>query len=212
MFEVEKKDAALQALKFIQPGCVLGVGTGSTVHFFIEALPLYRSKISALVSSSRNTTEKLIALGFEVSDLNDVGSVLDLYVDGADEINPEGIMIKGGGGALTQEKILIEAARKFICIVDPSKCVKVLGKFPVPLEVIPCARGLVARKIIEWGGTPKLRENFITDNGNLIIDAHHLNLSDPKLLEGRLRSIPGIVSVGIFSKAPSLLLKGEKRE
>ena len=200
MFEAEKKDAALQALKFIQPDCILGVGTGSTVHFFIEALLPYKSKIAAIVSSSKDTTKKLKALGFHVSDLNEVGSVLDLYVDGADEINPQKEMIKGAGGALTQEKILMEAARKVVCIVDPSKCVSVLGKVPVPIEIIPSARGLIARKIIGLGGTPKLRENFITDNGNLILDVDHLDLTDPRGLESTLSSVPGIITAGIFAQ------------
>jgi ribose 5-phosphate isomerase A len=207
MFETEKKEVAKAALACIPHDCILGVGTGSTVHYFIEGLCDYRSKISAIVSSSKNTTTKLIAQGFNVLDLNDVGSTLDLYVDGADEISPEGIMIKGGGGALTQEKILIEAAKAFICIVDSSKCVTTLGKTPIPIEIIPSARGLIARKLIALGGTPRLREQLITDNGNLILDVSHLDLSNPKRLEALLNNLPGVVTVGIFSTPPTKIIR-----
>jgi ribose 5-phosphate isomerase A len=208
MFELEKKDAAQKALALIPHDCVLGIGTGSTVHYFIEGLSNYRSKIAAVVSSSKNSTTKLMAQGFKVLDLNEVGSSLDLYVDGADEISPQGVMIKGGGGALTQEKILVEAARQFICIIDSSKCVQTLGKTPIPIEIIPSARGLIARKMIALGATPKLRENFITDNGNLILDVDHLDLSDPKRTETLLNNLPGVVTVGIFSTPPTKIIKG----
>jgi ribose 5-phosphate isomerase A len=209
MLEFAKKDAALKALKLIQSDCILGIGTGSTVNFLIDALPSYQSKISAVISSSKASTERLISLGFKVSDLNDVGGQLDLYIDGADEINPEQEMIKGGGGALTQEKIMIECAKKFVCIIDPTKKVNVLGKFPVPIEVIPSARSLIARKMIALGGTPKLRENFMTDNGNLILDIHHLDLTYPKAMEEKINMIPGVVTVGIFAhKTANLVIEG----
>ncbi len=199
MHEFAKKDAALQALTLIPSDCILGIGTGSTVNYLIAELPKIRSKISAIVSSSNISTEKLRALGFAVSTLNDVGGRLDLYIDGADEINFQQEMIKGGGGALTQEKILAESAQKFICIIDPSKRVKILGKFPLPIEVIPSAKSLVARKLIALGGTPKLRENFTTDQGNLILDIHQLDLTHPKIMEQKINMIPGVVSVGIFA-------------
>jgi ribose 5-phosphate isomerase A len=209
MHEFSKKDAAIKALHFIQPDCILGIGTGSTVNYLISELPQYRSKISAIVSSSKASTEKLVSLGFKVSNLNDVGAQLDLYIDGADEINPQKEMIKGGGGALTQEKILAECAKKFICIIDPSKMVKVLGKFPVPIEVIASAKSLVARKMIALGGTPQLRENFITDQGNLILDIHQLDLTQPRLIEEKINMIPGVVTVGIFAhRTADIVIQG----
>jgi len=203
MSEIAKKNAAFQALNYLHSDCVLGIGTGSTVNYFIEALKDHRHKLSAVVSSSEQSTQKLRSLGIPVVELMEVGSQLDLYIDGADEINPQKEMIKGGGGALTREKILAECARQFICIVSPEKCVEVLGKFPLPLEILPLARGLVARKIIALGGTPKLRENFKTDQGNFILDVIGLDLSRPIEMELKLSQIPGVFAAGVFALRPA---------
>lgn len=195
----QKKQAALAALHEIPMDAIVGVGTGSTVHYFIEALPTIKNKIKATVASSIETEKKLKALGFLVEDLNAVNTV-HIYVDGADEFNAFKYLIKGGGGALTREKILAASAKKFICIVDESKAVKVLGKFPLPIEVIPMARGLVARNLIKLGGLPEYRCDFMTDNGNIILDVYNLNLSDPIKMEETLNNITGVVCNGIFAK------------
>ncbi|MCF6775843.1 ribose-5-phosphate isomerase RpiA [Thiotrichales bacterium 19X7-9] len=193
-----KKQVAEAAITFIKPDITLGIGTGSTVKHFIEALVPIKHKINQVVSSSEDTTEKLKAHGFYVSDLNSVDPV-DLYIDGADECNHQKMLIKGGGGALTREKILATAAKEFICIIDQSKYVDLLGRFPLPIEVIPMARGLVARAIIQLGGQPVLRENFITDNGNIILDIHNLEMSEPKMTEAVLTQLTGVVCCGLFA-------------
>ena len=199
MSDSAKKDAATQALQYIKPGITLGVGTGSTVNFFIDALADVKSAIEVAVSSSEASTERLTKLGIPVAALPEIGTV-DIYVDGADEIDPHFNMIKGGGAALTREKIVAESSRKFICIADSSKQVDVLGQFPLPIEVIPMAKSLVARRMIELGGQPQLRENTITDNGNLILDVHNLSIVDPVELEKTLNQIPGVVTCGIFAR------------
>ncbi|MEL6367792.1 MAG: ribose-5-phosphate isomerase RpiA [Pseudomonadota bacterium] len=205
-----KKKAAVEALTFLENGVDgLGVGTGSTVNELIPLLPQYRDRISAVVSSSDATTKLLESVGFEVTALNNVGS-LDLYIDGADEVTKHLSLLKGGGGALTREKILAAAARRFVCIADESKLVGMLGTFPLPIEVIPMARSYVSRQIIKMRGQPFLREGFVTDNGNEIIDVHNLSIVNPKEMEARLNQIPGVVTVGIFAHrgADVLLLGG----
>lgn len=210
MDQSEKKIAvAKAALKYIENDVVLGIGTGSTVNILIDALPAIRSRIETLVSSSEATTARLQKHGFEVSTLNSV-SDLDLYIDGADEATKHLHLIKGGGGALTREKVLAGAARKFICIVDDSKLVGMLGKFPLPVEVIPMAQSFVARQIIKLRGQPIWRENFVTDNGNHILDIHNLNITNPREMETRLNQLPGVLTVGLFSHRPAdVLLIGE---
>ena len=197
--EEQKKQAALKSLEFIDDDCILGVGTGSTVNHLISALPSVKNKIDAVTSSSEASTKLLEENGFRVDDLSSVGSP-DLYIDGADEITEHFHMIKGGGGALTREKIIAEASRKFVCIIDNSKLVDLLGKFPLPVEVIPMAKSLVARELTKLGGLPELRHDFITDNGNLILDVHNLKILDPVDLENRINNIPGVVTNGIFAK------------
>lgn len=196
--EALKKAAALSALEFIQMDMVLGVGSGSTVNYFIDALKSVKNKIEAAVASSVVTAEKLKALGIPVVDLNTLNEI-PLYVDGADEVNTYKQMIKGGGGALTREKIIASCARKFVCIVDQSKKVDILGAFPVALEVIPMARSYVARQIVKLGGDPSYRQGFVTDNGNVILDIHNLKILEPKALEQTLNNITGVVSNGIFA-------------
>ena len=188
----------------------LGVGTGSTVDYFIEGLEARARGLRAVASSSNASTEKLKARGIEVSDLNSIGD-LDLYVDGADEANRHLYLIKGGGGALTREKVLAGAARRFICIADDTKLVGVLGTFPLPIEVIPLARSFVARQLVKAGGQPVWREGYVTDNGNQIIDVHNLAITSPPELEAKLNQIPGIVTVGLFAQRPAdlLLICGE---
>jgi len=204
----QKRQAALAALEFIKPGCVLGVGTGSTVNFLIDALPDLKNQIQAVVSSSVDSTRRLEEHGFEVSDLGNVGKC-DVYIDGADEANKHFHLIKGGGGALTREKIIAGASRKFVCIVDDTKLVGVLGGFPLPIEVIPMARSFVAREVIKYRGQPLWREGFITDNGNEILDVHNLSITNPVDMEQRLSLIPGVVTVGIFAHRPAdVLLSG----
>ncbi|MCF6767935.1 ribose-5-phosphate isomerase RpiA [Thiotrichales bacterium 19S11-10] len=193
-----KQQAAEAAIGWIRPDITIGVGTGSTVHYFIEALVSVKHKINQIVSSSEETTKKLKAHGFYVSDLNSI-DMLDLYVDGADECNHQKMLIKGGGGALTREKILAVSAKEFLCIIDQTKYVELLGSFPLPIEVIPMARGLVARAIRQLGGQPVLREDFITDNGNIILDIHNLDLTDPKMAEAVLTQLTGVVCCGLFS-------------
>jgi ribose 5-phosphate isomerase A len=193
-----KKEAGWAALKYIEAGSIVGVGTGSTVKHFIDALGSISGDIKGAVSSSNDSTEKLKALGIDVFDCNEIDK-LDVYVDGADEINPQRDMIKGGGAALTREKIVAAIADKFICIVDGSKAVDVLGTFPLPVEVIPMARSYVGRELVKLGGDPAYREGVVTDNGNIIIDVHGLKITDAKKLEEQINAIPGVVTVGLFA-------------
>lgn len=194
-----KRQAAEAALRYVEDGMVVGVGTGSTVAYFIDALGRERDRIAGAVSSSEDSTRKLQAQGIDVLDLNAAGP-LPLYVDGADECDPQRYLIKGGGGALTREKIIAEASRQFVCIIDPSKQVPVLGSFPLPVEVIPMARSLVSRRILELtGGQPVWRQGTTTDNGNWILDVHNLRIADPPALETALNQIPGVVCVGLFA-------------
>lgn len=200
-----KRLAALAALDYLVPDEVLGVGTGSTVNFFIDALAAHRDRIPGAVSSSNASTERLKALGIPVLDLNEVGS-LSLYVDGADEADPALRLIKGGGAALTREKIVAAASKTFVCIADASKQVAVLGRFPLPVEVIPMARRHVAQTLTALGGEPVWREGVITDNGNVILDVHGLQIVDPVGLETRINQIPGVVTVGLFAHRPADVL------
>lgn len=193
-----KKAAGWAALKYVEKGSIVGVGTGSTVNHFIDALGSIKEEIKGTVSSSIASTEKLEALGIRVYDCNDV-SELDIYVDGADEINPERDMIKGGGAALTREKIVAAIAKKFVCIVYGTKAVDVLGNFPLPVEVIPMARSYVARELVKLGGDPVYREGVITDNGNVILDVYNMKITHPKDLETKINGIPGVVTVGLFA-------------
>ncbi|GLO59889.1 ribose-5-phosphate isomerase A [Vibrio sp. MACH09] len=193
-----KKEAGWAALKYVEAGSIVGVGTGSTVKHFIDALGTMKEEIKGAVSSSVDSTEKLKALGIEVFDCNEVDK-LDVYVDGADEINPNKEMIKGGGAALTREKIVAAISEKFICIVDGSKAVDVLGKFPLPVEVIPMARSYVGRELVKLGGDPAYREGVVTDNGNIIIDVHGLEITNAKELEDKITSLAGVVTVGLFA-------------
>lgn len=193
-----KKQVAESALKYIKNVPIIGVGTGSTVNFFIEMLADYRATIDGAVSSSIGTTKLLQNVGIEVLNLNDIDNI-EVYIDGADEINPDKKLIKGGGGALTREKIIAAASSKFICIADDTKTVDVLGKFPLPIEVIPMSRSYVAREMVKIGGQPIWRENFISDNGNEIIDIHNLEILNPIAMEKTINNIPGVVSVGIFA-------------
>ena len=203
--DAKKKAAATASLEFIKDGVVLGVGTGSTVNHLIEMLPDVRQKIDAVVSSSSESTARLKELGFEVSTLNAVGDI-DVYIDGADEANKHRQLIKGGGAALTREKVLAGAARKFVCIIDDSKLVGMLGKFPLPLEVLPMAQGFVARQLVKLRGQPIWRENVVTDNGNHILDVHNLQITNPPDLESRINQIPGVITVGIFAQRPADVL------
>jgi ribose 5-phosphate isomerase A len=206
MNETEKKrNAAKASLEFIEPGTALGVGTGSTVNCLIELLPTIRDRIDRVVSSSRASTELLEAQGFDVLTLNEAGA-LDVYIDGADESTKRLNLIKGGGGALTREKVLAGAARRFVCIVDDSKLVGMLGTFPLPIEVLPMAQEFVSRKLLKLRGQPVWREGFVTDNGNHILDVHDLKIANPVELENRLNQIPGIVTVGIFANRPADIL------
>jgi ribose 5-phosphate isomerase A len=193
-----KKAAAYEAVKYVKSGAIVGVGTGSTVNYFIEALGSIKNQIEGAVSSSEASTERLKALGIEVFDLNSV-SQFDVYVDGADEINADMAMIKGGGAALTREKIVAAVAKEFICIVDKTKQVKFLGEFPLPVEVIPMARSYVAREIVKLGGDPVYREGVVTDNGNVILDVHNMQIAQPRKLEEQLNSIVGVVTNGLFA-------------
>lgn len=199
-----KKLAAQAALEYVEGG-IVGVGTGSTVNHFIDCLAGIKGRIEGAVSSSEVSTERMKAHGIQVFDLNAVGD-LEIYVDGADESNHNLELIKGGGGALTREKIVAAASKRFVCIADQAKLVDVLGKFPLPVEVIPMARSLVARELVKLGGTPVWREGFVTDNGNVILDVHHLEIVNPKELEQRLNNLPGVVTVGIFGLRPADVL------
>ena len=194
----KKREAAIAAVSLIRDGMSIGVGTGSTVNFFIDALAEHAHRLDTVVSSSDATTERLRNLGITVTDLVSSGD-LDLYVDGADEATKHLHLIKGGGGALTREKILAGASRQFACIIDDSKLVGVLGSFPLPVEVIPMARSFVARQLVKAGGQPILRPDFVTDNGNSILDVHNLKIPNPLEVENRLNQIPGVVTVGIFA-------------
>ncbi|NCF10244.1 MAG: ribose-5-phosphate isomerase RpiA [Gammaproteobacteria bacterium] len=206
----KKRLAAEAAIDHVEAGSTIGVGTGSTVNHFIDALAKVKGKIDGAVSSSEASTARLKGHGIPVYDLNACGE-LGLYVDGADEATRHLHLIKGGGGALTREKIVAAASRKFVCIADDSKLVDVLGSFPLPVEVIPMARSYVARELLKRGGQPVLREDFVTDNGNLILDVHHLEILDPVALERDLNQIVGVVTNGLFAARPAnlLLLGGE---
>jgi len=199
---LQKQQVAEAALAFVRPDSVLGVGTGSTVNCFIDALAASGKRIEAAVSSSKASTRLLESHGIEVLDLNLAGT-LDLYIDGADEFDNHRRLIKGGGGALTREKIVTAASRKFVCIVDESKKVGVLGKFPLPVEVIPMARSFVARQLVALGGQPELRQGFTTDNGNVILDVHNMDLVDPVRIEQQLNNLPGVVTNGLWALRPA---------
>ena len=204
-----KKQVAEAALRFVPEGEVIGVGTGSTANFFIDGLATMKDRIKGAVASSDATAERLKGHGIPVLSLNDVDS-LPVYVDGADEVNAHREMIKGGGGALTREKIVAAVAREFVCIVDGSKQVKRLGRFPPPVEVIPMARSLVARKLVALGGQPEYREGFVTDNGNIILDVHNLDIVNPIEMEEKINNIVGVVTNGLFAKRPAdVVLVGE---
>jgi ribose 5-phosphate isomerase A len=197
-----KREVGEAAVDYVRDDSVLGVGTGSTVNAFIEALGQSGKRVEAAVSSSEATSERLQALGIEVIDLNQAGT-LDVYIDGADEFDGHRRLIKGGGAALTREKIVAEASRRFVCIADETKQVGVLGRFPLPVEVIPMARSLVARKLVALGGQPEWREGVVTDNGNLILDVHNMDLVDPLAMEQAINNIPGVVTCGIFARRPA---------
>ncbi|PTA71603.1 MULTISPECIES: ribose-5-phosphate isomerase RpiA [unclassified Stenotrophomonas] len=206
-----KRLAAEKAIEYVEDGMIVGVGTGSTVAYFIDALARIQHRIKGAVSSSEQSTARLKQHGIEVIELNHSGN-LSLYVDGADECDPGKCLIKGGGAALTREKIIAEASERFICIVDPSKQVPVLGNFPLPVEVIPMARSLVARQIRDMtGGQPTWREGVVTDNGNQILDIHNLQITDPEKLERELNQLPGVVCVGLFARrrADVVIVGGE---
>ena len=206
-----KRLAAVKAIDYVEDGMIVGVGTGSTVAYFIDALAAWRDRIAGAVSSSEQSTARLKSHGIEVIDLNSAGT-LSLYVDGADECDPHKRLIKGGGAALTREKIIAEASKTFVCIVDPSKQVPILGKFPLPVEVIPMARSLVAREILRLtGGQPVWRDGTVTDNGNVILDIHNLSIADPVGIERELNQIPGVVCVGLFARRPAdvVIIGGE---
>lgn len=205
-----KRQAAEAALQYVPEDCVVGVGTGSTVNFFIDALAGMAQRIKGAISSSEASTQRLQKVGIEVLELNNVGDV-PVYVDGADETDRHRRLIKGGGGALTREKICVAASKRFVCIVDQSKVVKVLGKFPLPVEVIPMARSLVARRLVALGGSPEYRNGFVTDNGNHILDVRNLKITDPVELEQTINQMPGVVTVGLFAQRPAdLVLVAEK--
>jgi len=198
-----KRLAGEKAIDYVEDGMIVGVGTGSTVAFFIDALARIKHRIEGAVSSSEQSTQQLRAHGIEVMELNNTGP-LALYVDGADECDPRKCLIKGGGAALTREKIIAHASAKFVCIIDPAKRVDVLGRFPLPVEVIPMARSLVAREILAMtGGQPVWRQGVTTDNGNWVLDVHGLAIADPPALENALNQIPGVVSVGLFARRPA---------
>jgi ribose 5-phosphate isomerase A len=206
-----KRLAGEKAIEFVEDGMIVGVGTGSTVAYFIDALAGIKDRIKGAVSSSEQSTARLKQHGIEVLDLNHTGT-LSLYVDGADECDPHKRLIKGGGAALTREKIIAEASKQFVCIVDPSKQVPILGRFPLPVEVIPMARSLVAREILAMtGGQPVWRDGVTTDNGNVVLDIHNLSITDPMAMERELNQIPGVVAVGLFARraADIVIVGGE---
>ena len=209
--DANKRRAAEAALDHIEDGSVIGVGTGSTVELFVEALARARQRIEGAVASSKATEALLKAHRIPVVDLNSAGD-LPLYIDGADEATRFLHLIKGGGGALTREKIIAAASRLFVCIIDHSKLVDVLGRFPLPVEVIPMARSFVARQLVKLGGQPEWRQGFVTDNGNVILDVHHMKIPDPARLEAEIDHIPGVVGNGVFARRPAdLLLVGSER-
>jgi len=210
--EDNKKRAALEALKWLGDARIIGVGTGSTVNHFIDALKNIKGRLDGVVSSSEASSQRLKAIGIPVVDMNTAGE-LAVYVDGADEANRHLQLIKGGGGALTREKIVAAVSKLFICIADDTKLVKVLGRFPLPVEVIPMARSYVARELVKLGGRPDWRQGFVTDNGNVILDIHGLTILDPPALEAEINQITGVVSVGIFARRPAdvLLIAHEDR-
>ncbi len=200
-----KKAAAEAALAYVEDDTIVGVGTGSTVNFFIDALASRRARITATVASSEASAKRLRDLRIPVRELNDTDGC-EVYVDGADEVTEHLAMVKGGGGALTREKIVAQASRKFVCIADASKLVGVLGRFPLPVEVIPMARSFVARELVKVGGMPELRQGVATDNGNLILDVRGLTILDPVELETRINQIPGVVTNGLFARRPADVL------
>lgn len=209
--EAQKRAAGEAAIEFIEDQAVIGVGTGSTVRYFIDALARVKHRINGAVSSSEQSSKLLRTHGIQVLDLNAVGTI-GVYVDGADECDPGGHLIKGGGGALTREKIIAAVAKKFVCIIDSHKCVDVLGGFPLPVEVIPMARSYIAREIERRGGTPVWRTECVTDNGNWILDVHGLSITDPEKLESEWNQITGVVTVGLFAHRPAdVVLVGDGR-
>jgi ribose 5-phosphate isomerase A len=197
-----KQAVARAALDYIEDGTIIGIGTGSTANFFIDQLAAIKHRIEGTVASSIASTERLKRHGIPVYDLNSVNE-LSVYIDGADETNHHRHLVKGGGGALTREKIVAAVARKFVCIVDNTKVVDILGKYPLPIEVVPMARSYVARQIAKLGGQPVLREGFTTDNGNVILDIHHLTILDPVSLESQINQITGVVTNGLFALRPA---------
>jgi len=210
--EDRKKKAAEAALAYLDDAQIVGVGTGSTVNHFIEALGRIKGRIEGAVSSSEASTQRLKALGIPVLDLNSAGEI-SVYVDGADEANRHLQLIKGGGGALTREKIVAAASKRFVCIADDSKLKDMLGAFPLPVEVIPMARSYVARQLVRLGGQPEWRQGFVTDNGNHILDVHNLRIIDPPKMEAEIGALTGVVCVGIFARRPAdvLLIAREDR-
>jgi len=206
----KKRAAAEAALRYVEDDMVLGIGTGSTVDEFIGALGASRLRLRGAVASSNATSARLKAAGIPELDLNSAGD-LPLYVDGADQATPQGALIKGGGGALTREKIVAAASVRFVCIIDDGKLVDVLGAFPLPIEVIPMARSYVARRVVALGGEPVWRQDVVTDNGNVILDVHNLRIEDPVELEARIDAIAGVVTVGLFARrgADELLIAGD---
>jgi ribose 5-phosphate isomerase A len=206
----KKRRAAEAAVRYIDSGMVLGIGTGSTVNQLIELLKDRKIQLAGAVSSSRQTSEKLQAAGIPELELNTSGD-LSLYIDGADEATADGVLIKGGGAALTREKVIAAASRRFVCIIDDSKLVPVLGAFPLPVEVIPMARSYVARQLVKLGGQPVWRERVVTDNGNPILDVHGLKITDPKMFESAVNQIAGVVTVGLFAlrRADVLIVAGD---
>ncbi|WP_322521956.1 ribose-5-phosphate isomerase RpiA [Guyparkeria halophila] len=203
--EQGKKLAAQAAIEYVPAGSIVGVGTGSTVNYFIDELAKIKNRIEGAVSSSEASTQRLKDHGIEVFDLNSVNDV-PVYIDGADESNENLQLIKGGGGALTREKIIAQLAKKFVCIADETKLVDVLGDFPLPVEVIPMARSMIARELVKRGGQPVYRDGFVTDNGNQILDVHNLRIMEPAKLEAELNDLPGVVTVGIFALRPADVL------
>ncbi|AVP98202.1 ribose 5-phosphate isomerase A [Ahniella affigens] len=211
MSDAGKKAAAKRAMDYVEDGMIVGVGTGSTVAFFIDALAEQKHRIEGAVSSSERSTAALKAAGIPVFDLNHTGD-LALYVDGADECDAHKRLIKGGGAALTREKIIAAASKKFVCVVDPSKLVSVLGKFPLPIEVVPMARSYVGRQLVKLGGQPAWREGVTTDNGNWVLDVHNLQIVDPVGLETELNQISGVVTVGLFARRPAdVVIVGDQK-
>ena len=201
----KKQQVARAALEYVVPGTIIGIGTGSTANYFVDALAHIKNKIEGTVASSNATAERLKSHGIPVFELNSVDEI-SVYIDGADESNRYLHLIKGGGGALTREKIVAAVSNRFVCIADDSKLVDVLGKFPLPVEVIPMARSYVARQLVKLGGKPVWREGVTTDNGNVILDVHHLEIAEPVKLESEINQIVGVVTNGLFAKRPADIL------